>query len=147
MHWLGKDGVFWKLVVTYDQRAGRSMMILPQFYGRRMALSCKDLFCFTVRISMKPDDPSAYCRMAAPDGEKEGVVVTTLDGLMDHLLLVFLSNEAVTVENGQVMELDEWKEQLALRAERTAQVSGMGGFQSRRHCGHFPADRRSAGAY
>lgn len=39
--------------------------------------------------------------------EKEGVVVTTLDGLMDHLLpLVFLKQQAVTVENGQVMDLD-----------------------------------------
>ena len=65
--------------------------------------------------------------------EEEGVVVTTLDGLMDHLLpLVFLKQQAVTVENGQVMDLDEWKERLtALGYERTAQVDGMGQFSIR----------------
>ena len=65
--------------------------------------------------------------------EKEGVVVTTLDGLMDHLLpLVFLKQQAVTVENGQIMDLDEWKERLtALGYERTAQVDGMGQFSIR----------------
>ena len=65
--------------------------------------------------------------------EKEGVVVTSLDGLMDHLLpLVFLFQQAVTVENGQIMDLDEWKERLtALGYERTAQVDGMGQFSIR----------------
>ena len=65
--------------------------------------------------------------------EEEGVVVTTLDGLMDHLLpLVFLKQQAVTVENGQIMDLDEWKERLtALGYERTAQVDGMGQFSIR----------------
>ena len=52
---------------------------------------------------------------------------------MDHLLpLVFLEQQAVTVENGQIMDLDEWKERLtALGYERTAQVDGMGQFSIR----------------
>lgn len=53
------------------------------------------------------------------------------------------------MENGQIMDLDEWKERLtALGYERTAQVDGMGQFSIPwRYRGHFPADRGSAGAY
>ena len=44
----------------------------------------------------------------------------------------FKSKQAVTVENGQIMDLDEWKERLtALDMERTAQVDGMGQFSIR----------------
>ena len=46
--------------------------------------------------------------------------------------LAFLKQHAVTVECGQVIELDQWKERLTeLGYERTGQVDGMGQFSIR----------------
>ena len=101
---------------------GRSMMIfavLRKTYGFILA---KDLLFYSADIhgNLMTRQRIAVWRHLME--EEEGVVVTTLDGLMDHLLpLVFLKQQAVTVENGQVMDLDEWKERLtALGYERTA---------------------------
>ena len=65
--------------------------------------------------------------------DREGVVVTTMDGLMDHLLpLKYLREQSITVESGQVIDLDVWKERLiAMGYERVAQVDGMGQFSIR----------------
>ena len=65
--------------------------------------------------------------------DREGVVVTTMDGLMDHLLpLKYLREQSITVESGQVIDLDAWKERLiAMGYERVAQVDGMGQFSIR----------------
>ncbi|WP_418466296.1 transcription-repair coupling factor, partial [Enterocloster bolteae] len=65
--------------------------------------------------------------------DKEGVVVTTMDGLMDHLLpLKYLREQSISVESGQVIDLDVWKERLvAMGYERMAQVDGMGQFSIR----------------
>ena len=42
--------------------------------------------------------------------DREGVVVTTMDGLMDHLLpLKYLREQSITVESGQVIDLAVWK--------------------------------------
>ncbi|MBP3926660.1 MAG: transcription-repair coupling factor, partial [Clostridium sp.] len=65
--------------------------------------------------------------------DKSGVVVTTLDGLMDHLLpLSHLRRQILHVEAGQELDLGEWKERLtALGYERLPQVEGMGQFSVR----------------
>ena len=135
MHWLGKDGGFsWKLVVTYDdQRAREIYDDFRSFTEDVWLYPAKDLLFYSADIhgNLMTRQRIAVWRHLME--EEEGVVVTTLDGLMDHLLpLVFLKQQAVTVENGQVMDLDEWKERLtALGYERTAQVDGMGQFSIR----------------
>lgn len=65
--------------------------------------------------------------------DEGGVVVTTMDGLMDHLMpLAFLKKQVLTVESGQVIDLDVWKERLTeMGYERMAQVDGMGQFSIR----------------
>ena len=65
--------------------------------------------------------------------EKSGVVVTTFDGLMDHLLpLAFLQKQILEVGSGQTLDIAEWKEKLVeLGYERVAQVDGMGQFSIR----------------
>ena len=135
MYWLGKDGGFpWKLVVTYDdQRAREIYDDFRSFTENVWLYPAKDLLFYSADIhgNLMTRQRIAVWRHLME--EKEGVVVTTLDGLMDHLLpLVFLKQQAVTVENGQIMDLDEWKERLtALGYERTAQVDGMGQFSIR----------------
>ena len=65
--------------------------------------------------------------------EPEGVVVTTIDGLMDHLLpLDHLKNQTLTVSGGETIDLNEWRNRLtAMGYERMAQVDGMGQFSIR----------------
>ena len=56
----------------------------------------------------------------------------TLTGHQVSMDIRTVKQQAVTVENGQIMDLDEWKERLtALGYERTAQVDGMGQFSIR----------------
>ena len=65
--------------------------------------------------------------------EKSGVVVTTIDGLMDHLLpLSMVESQILTVSQGEVIDIEEWKQRLvSLGYERMAQVDGMGQFSIR----------------
>ena len=65
--------------------------------------------------------------------EPGGIVVTTMDGLMDHLLpLEHIKNQTLTVSGGQTIDLNVWRRRLtALGYERMAQVDGMGQFSIR----------------
>ena len=65
--------------------------------------------------------------------ESGGVVVTTIDGLMDHLLpLEHLKDQSLTVSSGETVDLDMWKKRLtSMGYERMAQVDGMGQFSIR----------------
>ena len=60
-------------------------------------------------------------------------MVTTMDGLMDHLLpLKYMRDQIVTVEEGQVLDLEKLRDRLtAMGYERGAQVDGMGQFSIR----------------
>ena len=45
--------------------------------------------------------------------DKSGIVVTTVDGLMDHLLpMDFIQSQAITVKAGQELNLEQWKDRL-----------------------------------
>ena len=61
------------------------------------------------------------------------MVVTTIDGLMDHLLpLSMVESQILTVRQGEVIDIEEWKQRLvSLGYERMAQVDGMGQFSIR----------------
>ena len=135
MHELGEDGGFpWKLVVTYDEQRAKEIYDDFRSFTRQVWLyPAKDLLFYAADIHgnlMTRQRISVLLHLMEDEG---GVVVTTIDGLMDHLMpLAFLKQHAVTVECGQVIELDQWKERLTeLGYERTGQVDGMGQFSIR----------------
>ena len=135
MYELGEASAFsWKLVVTYDDtRAKEIYDDLRSFTSRVWLYPAKDLLFYSADIhgNLMARQRIAVLRRLMED--REGVVVTTIDGLMDHLLpLKYLREQSITVESGQVIDLDVWKERLiAMGYERVAQVDGMGQFSIR----------------
>lgn len=135
MYELGEASAFaWKLVVTYeDTRAKEIYDDLRSFTSRVWLYPAKDLLFYSADIhgNLMARQRIAVLRRLMED--REGVVVTTMDGLMDHLLpLKYLREQSITVESGQVIDLDAWKERLiAMGYERVAQVDGMGQFSIR----------------
>ena len=135
MYELGEASAFsWKLVVTYDDtRAKEIYDDLRSFTSRVWLYPAKDLLFYSADIhgNLMARQRIAVLRRLMED--REGVVVTTMDGLMDHLLpLKYLREQSITVESGQVINLDVWKERLiAMGYERVAQVDGMGQFSIR----------------
>ncbi len=129
-----QDGMPWKLVVTYDE--SRAKEIYEDFCCFRQDVwlyPAKDLLFYSADIHgnlMVRQRLQVLRHLMEDDG---GVVVTTLDGLMDHLLpLKFLRSQILHVEVGQELDLGEWKERLtALGYERLPQVEGMGQFSIR----------------
>ena len=135
IHCLGVDGGFpWKLVITYDdQRAREICDDFASFTGSVWLYPAKDLLFYSADIHGNLITRQRISVLRHLMEDEGGVVVTTIDGLMDHLLpLAFLKSHSLTVEDGQVMELDRWKEKLtALGYERTGQVDAMGQFSVR----------------
>ena len=135
MYELGEASAFaWKLVVTYDDtRAKEIYDDLRSFTSQVWLYPAKDLLFYSADIhgNLMARQRIAVLRRLMED--REGVVVTTMDGLMDHLLpLKYLREQSITVESGQVIDLDAWKERLiAMGYERVAQVDGMGQFSIR----------------
>ena len=135
MYELGEASAFaWKLVVTYDDtRAKEIYDDFRSFTSQVWLYPAKDLLFYSADIhgNLMARQRIAVLRRLMED--REGVVVTTMDGLMDHLLpLKYLREQSITVESGQVIDLDAWKECLiAMGYERVAQVDGMGQFSIR----------------
>ena len=135
MYELGEASAFaWKLVVTYDDtRAKEIYDDFRSFTSQVWLYPAKDLLFYSADIhgNLMTRQRIAVLRRLMED--REGVVVTTMDGLMDHLLpLKYLREQSITVESGPVIDLDSWKERLvAMGYERMAQVDGMGQFSIR----------------
>ncbi len=128
------EDVPWKLVVTYDE--ARAKEIYDDFGCFRPDVwlyPAKDLLFYSADIhgNLMTRQRLQVLRHLMEDGT--GVVVTTLDGLMDHLLpLSQLCGKILHVEVGQELDLEEWKQCLtALGYERLPQVEGMGQFSIR----------------
>ncbi len=135
MHELGNDAELpWKLVVTYDeQRAKEIYDDFCSFAKNVWLYPAKDLLFYSADIHGNLMTRQRIAVMRRLMEDQEGVVITTMDGLMDHLLpLAFLKQQSVSAENGQVIDLDRWRDQLtAMGYERVAQVDGMGQFSIR----------------
>ena len=135
MHELGEDGGFpWKLVVTYDEQRAKEIYDDFRSFTKQVWLyPAKDLLFYAADIHGNLMTRQRICVLRHLMEDEGGVVVTTVDGLMDHLMpLAFLKQNAVTVECGQVIDLNEWKERLTeLGYERMGQVDGMGQFSIR----------------
>ena len=133
MHELGGSGG-WKLVVTYDDQRAREIYDDFRNFTKQVWLyQAKDLLFFSADIhgNLMVRERLAVLRHLME--EPEGVVVTTIDGLMDHLLpLDHLKNQTLTVSGGETIDLNEWRNRLtAMGYERMAQVDGMGQFSIR----------------
>lgn len=124
----------WKLVVTYDD--SRAKEIYDDFGCFRQDVwlyPAKDLLFYSADIhgNLMARQRITVLRHLMEDAS--GVVVTTLDGLMDHLLpLSKLREQILHLETGQELDLGKWKERLVeLGYERMPQVDGMGQFSIR----------------
>lgn len=135
MYELGEASAFaWKLVVTYDDtRAKEIYDDFRSFTSQVWLYPAKDLLFYSADIHGNLMTRQRIAVLRRLMEGREGVVVTTMDGLMDHLLpLKYLREQSITVESGQVIDLDSWKERLvAMGYERMAQVDGMGQFSIR----------------
>lgn len=146
----------WKLVVTYDEaRAKEIYDDFRCFTDRVWLYPAKDLLFYNADIhgnlitrqrmqvvkalledaggSRDGAAAAAGKGLAAAESPSGGVVVTTLDGLMDHLLpLSALQTQILSVRPGEIIDIEEWKSRLVtLGYERMAQVDGMGQFSIR----------------
>ena len=141
MHELGMDvgkerggTLCWRLVVTYDDsRAKEIYEDFRNFTDKVWLYPARDLLFFSADIHgnlLTRQRIEVLKRLITEPG---GVVVTTVDGLMDHLLpLEELKRQTVSIRGGQTLDLEKLKNQLAAMGyERTAQVDGMGQFSIR----------------
>ncbi len=124
----------WKLVVTYDDARAREIYDDFLCFRRDVWLyPAKDLLFFNADIHGNLLARQRLQTLRHLMEDASGVVVTTLNGLMDHLLpLARLRDQVLHAHTGQDLDLGQWKERLTeLGYERTGQVDGMGQFSIR----------------
>ncbi len=124
----------WKLVVTYDD--SRAKEIYEDFKCFRNSVylyPSRDLLFYTADIHGNLLTKQRLQVLKHLIEDDDGVVVTTLDGLMDHLLPLWAVKEQIlTVKTGEAIDVERWKELLVdLGYERMPQVDGMGQFSIR----------------
>ncbi len=128
------ETLLWKLVVTYnDTRAKELYDDFRCFCDYVWLYPAKDLLFYNADIHgnlMTRQRMQVIRRLMENEG---GVVVTTLDGIMDHLLpLAMLKDQIIQVSQGEVIDIEAWKKRLVtLGYERMSQVDGMGQFSIR----------------
>lgn len=133
MYHLGREYP-WKLVVTYDEtRAKEIYDDFCNFTKQVWLYPAKDLLFYAADIHGNMMTRQRIQVQRALIEETGGVVVTTLDGLMDRLLPPDdMVSHVIQVKNGQKLDLDQLKQDLvALGYERMIQVDGMGQFSIR----------------
>lgn len=123
-----------KLVVTYDDTSAREIYEDLCFFDSNVWLyPARDLLFFSADIHgnlLTKQRMSVFRHLME---EPSGWIVTTFDGLMDHLMpLAHMKNQVLSVKSGQIIEVEEWKKCLTdMGYERMAQVDGMGQFSVR----------------
>ena len=106
----------------------------------------RDLLFYSSDIHGNPPDKAEDAGYEASGGGERGAVITTVDGLMDHLLpLENLKRQCLRVGSGEALDVDKLKVSLTgMGYERVAQVDGMGQFSVRGSIiDIYPPDRRS----
>ena len=130
---LGKEYA-WKLVVTYDEARAKEIYDDYQNFTRRVWLyPAKDLLFYAADIHGNMLTRQRIQVLKALLEEPGGVIVTTFDGLMDHLLpLSRISSFMEELSVGDQVDLNQLTTSFAaLGYERTPQVEGMGQFSVR----------------
>lgn len=124
----------WKLVVTYDDTRARELFDDFSYFEKNTWLyPARDLLFYSSDIHgnlLTRQRMQVFSRLIRDEG---GVVVTTLDGLMDHLVpLEQIRNSCLEFSAGQTLDLKEISGRLvSMGYERMAQVDGMGQFSVR----------------
>ena len=135
MYELKEDASYpWSLVVTYDDtRAKEIYEDFRNFTDRVWLYPARDLLFYSADIHGNLLTRQRISVLKSILTEPGGVVVTTVDALMDHLLpLSAFKSQVVSIQAGQTLDLEALKTQLtAMGYERTAQVDGMGQFSIR----------------
>lgn len=127
-------GLPWRLVVTYDD--SRAKEIYEDFRCFRddvWLYPAKDLLFYSADIHGNLMTKQRILMLRHLIEDHTGVVVTTFNGLMDHLVpLDLFKTQVLKVASGQTVDVEEWKKLLTARGyERMAQVDGMGQFSIR----------------
>ena len=126
--------ISWKLVVTYDESRARELYDdFRYFEPDTWIYPAKDLLFYSADIHGNLMVKQRIQVIRSLLEKKRGIVITTLDGLMDRLVpLGTMRDQAVTVACGDEMDTEEWAERLtAMGYERLPQVDGMGQFSIR----------------
>lgn len=133
MHELSKDNP-WRLVVTYDDtRAKEIFDDFSYFEPNTWLYPARDLLFYSSDIHgnlLTRQRMQVFKHLLEDEG---GVVVTTVDGLMDHLLpLSSIKESCLNIMVGQTLDMEEIKHLLTgMGYERMGQVDGMGQFSVR----------------
>ena len=133
MHELS-SGRAWKLVITYDDTRARELYEDFTYFEKNSWLyPARDLLFYSSDIHgnlLTRERLQVFRHLLEDEG---GVVVTTVDGLMDHLLPLSMLHEAcLSIEAGMPLDIEEIKIRLAAMGyERMGQVDGMGQFSVR----------------
>lgn len=133
MHELSKDNP-WRLVVTYDDtRAKEIFDDFSYFEPNTWLYPARDLLFYISDIHgnlLTRQRMQVFKHLLEDEG---GVVVTTVDGLMDHLLpLSRIKESCLNIMVGQTLDMEEIKHLLTgMGYERMGQVDGMGQFSVR----------------
>ena len=128
------EGIPWKLIITYDE--SRAKEIYEDFLCFRQDVwlyPAKDLLFYSADIHGNLITKQRVQVLRHLMEDAEGVVITTIDGLMDYLVsLEQIRKQILHLAAGRNLDLDEWKRSLvALGYERVPQVDGMGQFSVR----------------
>ena len=133
MHELSTDNP-WRLVVTYDDtRAKEIFDDFSYFEPNTWLYPARDLLFYSSDIHgnlLTRQRMQVFKHLLEDEG---GVVVTTVDGLMDHLLpLSMIKESCLNIMVGQTLDMEEIKHLLTgMGYERMGQVDGMGQFSVR----------------
>lgn len=133
LHETGSE-CLWKLVITYDDsRAKEIYEDFRCFTGNVWLYPSRDLLFYNADIHGNLLVKQRIQVLKHLIEDSSGIIVATIDGLMDHLLpLDAIKENTLTVEAGQTLDLEEWKDRLiSLGYERSAQVDAMGQFAIR----------------
>ena len=133
MHELSKDNP-WRLVVTYDDTRAKEIFDDFSYFEPNIWLyPARDLLFYSSDIHgnlLTRQRMQVFKHLLEDEG---GVVVTTVDGLMDHLLpLSMIKESCLNIMVGQTLDMEEIKHLLTgMGYERMGQVDGMGQFSVR----------------
>lgn len=124
----------WKLVITHDETRAKELFDDFSYFCKNTWLyPARDLLFYSSDIHgnlLTRQRMQVFKHLLEDEG---GVVITTVDGLMDHLLpLSMLQDRCLSVASGEVLDIDNMKEILTdMGYERMGQVDGMGQFSIR----------------
>lgn len=124
----------WKLIVTYDDQRAKELYEDYRCFSSDVFLyPARDLLFYSSDIHGNLLTRQRMQVMKHLAEEEKGVIITTVDGLMDHLLpLENLKKQCITIASGEALDVDALKLTLAgMGYERVAQVDGMGQFSVR----------------